>query len=77
MGAAMAGSLFCREGTRIVHLAPDTFLDPFYLDLAATRGHAYAVCYGTALHPEHPAHSDYAVALDRLEAALAWLDEDV
>ena len=74
MGAAMVGSLFCREGTRILYLAPDTFLDPFYLDLAATRGHAYAVCYGAALDPARPGHSNYAIKLDHLETALAWLD---
>lgn len=76
MGAAMAGSLFCRAGTRILYLAPATFPDPFYLDLAAARGHAYAVCYGTALDPRRPERSDYALDPDRLGAALAWLDRD-
>lgn len=76
MGAGMAGSLFCREAARILYLAPDTFPDPFYLDLAATRGHAYAVCYGTALDPERPQHSDYSLDLDRLRTALAWLDRN-
>jgi hypothetical protein len=76
MGAAMAGSLFCRSGARILYLAPDTFPDPFYLDLAAARGHAYAVCYGIALDPAHPERSDYRLDPERLEAALAWLDRD-
>ena len=74
MGAAMAGSLFCPTGTQILYLAPDTFPDPFYLDLAAARGHAYAVCYGTALDPARPERSDYRLDTERLEAALAWLD---
>ncbi|MBV9079330.1 MAG: glycosyltransferase family 61 protein [Methylobacteriaceae bacterium] len=41
MGAAMTNTLVCRPGTRVLHLAPDSFDDPFYWDLAAVRGHRY------------------------------------
>ncbi|MCB4801159.1 hypothetical protein QO001_003573 [Methylobacterium brachiatum] len=76
MGAAMVNTLFCRPGTRILYLAPETFTDPYYLDLAAARGHRYGVCYGKALDPTRPAQSDYVLDPDHLARALAWLDGD-
>lgn len=73
MGAAMANTLFCPPGARILHLAPDSFLDPFYWDLAAARGHGYAAVYGPVLDPTKPAESDYRLDPARLERAFAWL----
>lgn len=74
MGAAMVNTLFCAPGTRILYFAPETFTDPYYLDLAAARGHRYGVCYGKALDPGRPAQSDYVLDPDHLARALAWLD---
>jgi hypothetical protein len=74
MGAAMVNTLFCAPGTRILYLAPQTFTDPYYLDLASARGHAYGVCYGNAVDPTRPAQSDYILDPDHLAQALEWLD---
>jgi capsular polysaccharide biosynthesis protein len=55
MGAAMTSTLFCAAQTRVVHLAPQGWTEPFFRDLAAVRGHAYAACFGAgdpALPPE-------------------------
>lgn len=76
MGAAMVNTLFCRPGTRILYLAPETFTDPYYLDLAAARGHRYGVCYGKAVDPARPSQSDYVLDPGHFARALAWLDRD-
>ncbi|KNY23284.1 hypothetical protein AKJ13_08440 [Methylobacterium sp. ARG-1] len=76
MSAAMVNRLFGRPGTRILYLAPETFTDSYYLDLAAARGDRYGVCYGRALDPTRPAQSDYVLDPDHLARALAWLDGD-
>jgi capsular polysaccharide biosynthesis protein len=73
MGAAMTNTVFCTPGARILHLAPDSFLDPFYWDLAAARGHGYAAVYGPVLDPAKPAGSDYRLDPARLERAFGWL----
>lgn len=46
MGAAMTNTIFCRSGSRIIHLAPEGWLEPFYWDLAAVCGHDYSAYYG-------------------------------
>jgi len=74
MGAAMVNTLFCRPGTPVLHLAPDSFPDPYFLDLAAARGHRYGVCYGTALDPTRPSQTTYVLDPAHLDRALAWLD---
>jgi hypothetical protein len=48
MGASMSNTVFCMPGTRVIHLAPEGWLEAFYWDLAAIRGHTYAACYGEA-----------------------------
>jgi hypothetical protein len=55
MGASMSSTVFCRPGTRVIHLVPEGWKEPFYWDLAAVRRHRYAACYGPALD-EGPAH---------------------
>jgi hypothetical protein len=71
MGAAMTNTMFCRPETRIVHLAPQDWLEPFYWDLATVRKHAYAACFGPGqleLPPEHrPFVIDPALLIDLLE----------
>lgn len=56
MGAAMTNTLFCRPGTRVIHLAPTGWTEPFYWDLAALRNHLYFACYGPTLPTVGPAH---------------------
>ena len=76
MGAARVNTLVCRPDPRIPYLAPETVIDPSYLDLAAARGHRYGVCYGKALDPMRPAQTDYVLDPDHLARALAWLHGD-
>ena len=47
MGASMANSIFSGTGTHVVHLAPEGWLEPFYWDLAASRGHRYTAYFGS------------------------------
>jgi capsular polysaccharide biosynthesis protein len=46
MGAAMTNTLFCAPRTRVIHLAPQGWTEPFFWDLAAVRGQVYAACFG-------------------------------
>jgi hypothetical protein len=51
MGAAMTGTIACRPGTTVVHLAPEGWNDPFFWDLAAVLGHRFAALYGPVVGP--------------------------
>lgn len=57
MGASMTNAIFCRAGARIIHLAPDGWLETFYWDLAAVRGHEYAVYFGSTGGANGPPHT--------------------
>lgn len=75
MGAAMTNTVFCRPTTTTLYLAPVGWIEPFYFDLAMTRGHDYRVIYGPVTDPDVPPHqSDFTVAIDELEALLDSLD---
>lgn len=72
MGAAMTNTVFCRPTTTTLYLAPAGWIEPFYFDLAMTRGHDYRVLYGPVVDPDVPPHqSDFTVSIEELEA---WLD---
>jgi hypothetical protein len=72
MGAAMANTLFCEAGTRVIHFAPDEWLEPFYWDLASVRRHEYIVCYGPSLRTDSPAHmTSFELREDDIREALA------
>lgn len=76
MGSAMAGTIFCRPGTRVGHLAPGGWIEPFYWDLAAACGHHHAVCFGhIAPGPAPVWNKNYRLNPQALEAMLARLDE--
>ena len=71
MGAAMANTVFARPGADVVHLAPEGWLEPYYWDLAAVRGHRYTAVYGPAsgegapwMRPFHIDPADLRQALD-------------
>ena len=74
MGAAMANTVFCAGGAKLLYIAPDTFRDPFYWDQAASRGQDYAVLYGRSVDPERPTDSDHVIAPALLKRALDSLD---
>lgn len=48
MGAAMTNTVFASPGTHVIHLAPEGWLESYYWDLAAVRGHRYTAAYGPA-----------------------------
>jgi len=56
MGSAMTNTLFCGRGTKVLHVAPEGWLEPFYWDLAAARNHVYAACYGPTSSTPGPVH---------------------
>ena len=74
MGAAMTNSVFAAPGTPVLHLAPDGWLEPFYWDLAATRGHRYSACYGPLAEAGQPPHlSRFTMDMGLLDQAIADL----
>jgi hypothetical protein len=73
MGASMSNTVFCRPGTRVIHLAPEGWMEPFYWDLAAVRKHRYAACYGPALSAGPPHESSFQVPEESLLRVLQAL----
>lgn len=73
MGAAMTGTCFSAQRTKVIHLAPEGWLEPYFWDLAGALGHDYAVVYGRSDPNDAPAHlagftvevADVLAALDR------------
>ena len=67
MGAAMTGTIACRPGTTVLHLAPVGWNDPFFWDLATVLGHRFAALYGPAAGPADA----FRIEPDRLRRLLA------
>lgn len=73
-GAGLVNTVFCPPGTPVVHLAPETFQDPYYRDIAAARGQGYHALYGHAAESAQRDHlrdftidpADLAGLLDRI-----------
>ncbi|WP_162559769.1 glycosyltransferase family 61 protein [Methylobacterium radiodurans] len=73
-GAGLVNTVFSPPGTPVVHLAPETFQDPYYRDIAAARAQPYHVLYGTAAPGERRDHlRDFTIAPDDLAAVLDQL----
>jgi len=71
MGAAMANTLFCSEGTRVIHFAPEGWLEPYYWDLANVCGHEYIPCYGASVPSDGPLHmSSFRMREDDIRQSL-------
>lgn len=71
MGAAMTNTIFAAPGARLLYLAPQGWVEPFYWDLAAVRGHRYSACYGPIVEAGQPAHlSQFSIGMDQLDLAL-------
>ena len=51
-GAAMTNAIFCRPGASMVLLSPDDFRDPFFWEIACSRGLRYAEMFGPRLMAE-------------------------
>ncbi|MET3713213.1 capsular polysaccharide biosynthesis protein [Sphingomonas trueperi] len=74
MGAAMTNTVFCPPASTIVYLAPWGWIEPFYWDLAAVRGHRYKVLYGAVADHSVPAHERaFTIDVDALARALVGL----
>lgn len=74
MGAAMTNTLFCPATTSILYLAPNGWIEPFYWDLAAVRGHRYRVLYGDVTDTESAPHeSAFTVSLPLLSSVIDTL----
>ncbi len=71
MGAAMTNTLFCPATTSILYLAPSGWIEPFYWDLAAVRGHQYRVLYGAVTDVDAASHERaFSISLPLLSAAI-------
>ena len=71
MGAAMTNCLFAGPGAATLYLGPEGWIEPFYWDVAAVRGHRYMACYGPVQDPAVPAHlNSYTIDLAALERML-------
>lgn len=73
MGAAMTNTLVCAPGTSVVHLAPDSWPDPFFWDLAGVLGHRYRAVYGTAHGPEGTYYRPFTIDPELLRRVLAGI----
>jgi len=74
MGAAMCNTIACKPGTRLLYLAPEDWVEPFYWDMAAVLSHDYTAIAGRRANIAEPAHHDHFRIDPRMfEAALAGL----
>ncbi len=77
MGAAMTNLIFSRPGTLSGYLAPEGWVETFYWDLAAIRGHRYAVCFGdTGAQNLSPWQRNYRVNPASVLEMLRYLRQD-
>ena len=75
MGASMTNTMFSKAGTGVGYLAPSGWIEPFYWDLAAVRGHRYAACYGeAAAGADMPWRANYHISLGSLGRMLDSFD---
>ncbi|MBK3734755.1 DUF563 domain-containing protein [Azospirillum brasilense] len=72
MGAAMTNAVFCPPNAKILYLAPNGWVEPFYWDLAAMRGQPYNALFGATVGScDMIHHASFEVELDHLRA---WLE---
>ena len=77
MGASMTNMIFSRPGTLSGYLAPEGWVETFYWDLAAIRGHRYAVCFGaTGDQNLPPWQRNYRVNPETVREMLRHLRQD-
>jgi hypothetical protein len=58
MCAAMCNTLFSKSNARIIYLAPDEWVEPFYWDLASALGQEYTALHGPRAFENERAHLD-------------------
>jgi hypothetical protein len=77
MGAAMTNTIFCRSGARIMHLAPQGWLEPFYWDLASVCGHDYSAYFGATGDTEAAPHTrGFTLSTDAIESLCAAVSRE-
>ena len=77
MGASMTNMIFSRPGTPSGYLAPEGWIETFYWDLAAIRGHRYAVCFGdTGSQDLPPSQRNYTVSPTVVREMLWYLQQE-
>ncbi|AQS88911.1 hypothetical protein AA101099_2107 [Neoasaia chiangmaiensis NBRC 101099] len=77
MGAAMTNLAFARPGAKVIFLAPDGWIEPFFWDLAALRGLRYAALYGATEKNDLPPHlRSYWIGIEPLMALLERITEN-
>lgn len=72
MGAGMTNTIFCDKGTRVLHLAPTGWQEPFFWDLAASCVHNYNILFGAHENYENlPLHQkSFKIDLVKMAEAL-------
>jgi capsular polysaccharide biosynthesis protein len=70
-GAAMTNILFANSNCRLMVMSPSTFTDPFFWDIASTRGIAYSEIFGEIVNERQSAgHNDFRVDPADVEAMI-------
>jgi capsular polysaccharide biosynthesis protein len=70
-GAAMTNILFAKADCRVMLMSPGSFIDPFFWDIASTRGIAYAEIFGTVTTERSSlGHNDFHVGTADVEAMI-------
>jgi O-antigen biosynthesis protein len=68
MGASMCTSLFTPQGAKLIYLAPDDWVEPFYWDMASILGHDYLALHGKRANTQVEAHlDDFSVDMTALK----------
>jgi len=71
MGASMCNTIFCAPHTHLIYLAPNSWVEPFYWDMASQLQHEYIAIYGERQYADDKAAFDnFAIDLDGLVAAV-------
>lgn len=71
MGASMCNTVFSPKGTKLVYLAPNGWVEPFYWDLACLMDHEYTVLYGErAQSVSDASFDDFLVDVAQLSSIL-------
>lgn len=69
-GAALTNLVFCRPGTRVTLLAPETMNAGYFWDLAHQAGLPFRIGYFPARNPERGIHADFEARPDQIDALL-------
>ena len=67
-GAAMTNIMFSSSRCRLMVMSASNFIDPFFFDIASTRGISYSEVFGEVVtERESIGHNDFRVNVDDVE----------